>query len=264
MNSSLIKSKVFAFLALVILLYGFVVPTVLFHGSLEKIDMGKENEISSIAYSTWNYYNKDRYFSHQSPKDAKGNLKKMIEETAEIGVASYPIWSVSLEAPNYPKEAFPDGIPVFFHFDGFSGEVHEMNTINHYIGMDPMERGGPYEKLLAPYALIFTALIIVLFIIYDSKIMSYLMLIPVFLPLIFLGIFSYWLYWFGHNMHDYGAFKIKPFMPTVFGDGKVAQFTTHSYPTTGFWLLVAISILSILAILSRAKGLKAAESENED
>lgn len=38
----------------------------------------------------------------------------MIKSSAEIGVASMPIWSVSLEAPNYPKEAFPEGIPVFF------------------------------------------------------------------------------------------------------------------------------------------------------
>jgi len=74
---------------------------------------------------------------------------------------------------------------------------------------------------------------------------------------VFIGFYSYWLYWFGHHMHDWGAFKIKPFMPTVFGDGKVAQFTTHSYPTIGFWVLVAISILSLLALVSRKKALKA-------
>ncbi len=257
MNSSMIKSKIFAILALGIFLYGFVVPTVGFHGAVDKIAQGKEDTLSPITFSMWNFYNQDRYFSHSMPKEAKGDLQKMIDETAEIGVASAPIWSVSLEAPNYPKEAFPEGIPVFFHFDGFSGEVHEMNTINHYIGMDPMERGGPYERLLAPYALVFTAFLMFLFIIYNKKIFSLFMLIPAFLPLIFIGLYSYWLYWFGHNMHDYGAFKIKPFMPTVFGDGKVAQFVTHSYPGLGFWLLLAISLLSLLAIISRSKALKA-------
>ena len=29
-----------------------------------------------------------------------------------------PIWWVSLTAPNYPKDAFPDGIRIHFHFDG--------------------------------------------------------------------------------------------------------------------------------------------------
>ena len=29
-----------------------------------------------------------------------------------------PIWWVSLTAPNYPADAFPDGIRIHFHFDG--------------------------------------------------------------------------------------------------------------------------------------------------
>ena len=49
---------------------------------------------------------------------------------------------------------------------------------------------------------------------------------------------------------------IWPFMPTALGDGKVAQFTTHSYPTIGFWVMIAMSVLSILAIFSKNKYLK--------
>jgi hypothetical protein len=45
-------------------------------------------------------------------------------------------------------------------------------------------------------------------------------------------------------------------MPTVFGDGKIAQFTTHSYPTIGFYMLLAISILSLLAFFSKAKAMR--------
>ena len=33
-----------------------------------------------------------------------------------------PIWWVSLTAPNYPEEAFPDGIRIHFHMNGvFNG-----------------------------------------------------------------------------------------------------------------------------------------------
>ena len=59
----------------------------------------------------------------------------MIEKKGEVGMMSFPVWYVALEAPNYPKAAFPEGIPVWFHVDGFSGDIHEMNTINHYVGM---------------------------------------------------------------------------------------------------------------------------------
>ncbi len=256
MKSSLVKSRIFTSIALGILLYWFVIPAVFTHDVVELARIGKADEIPAISYKVWNYYQKGQYVSNSTPEDAVGDLKKMIEEDAELSVVSAPIWYVALEAPNYPKETFPEGIPVYYHFDGFSGDVHEMNTINHYIGMDPMERGAPYLRALAPYALVFVALLMVYYILYDSKILDILMLIPVFLPLIFIGFYAYWLYWFGHHMHSWGAFKIKPFMPTVFGDGKVAQFTTHSYPTTGFWLLLAISLFSLLAIISKRKARK--------
>jgi hypothetical protein len=256
MHPSLIKAKIFATIALVILTFSFTLPMIAFHGTLNKVDAGKASEVSSFSKTIWNLYNKGRYKSVATPKEARNNLEKMIEEEAEIGPASMPIWAVSLEAPNYPKEAFPEGIPVFFHFDGYSGEVHEMNTINHYVGMDPMWAGGHIERAIGIYALLFLSLGIILFIAYDKKIFNYIMLIPALLPLIFIADYSYWLYHFGHSLHDWGAFKIKPFMPTVFGDGKIAQFTTHSYPTIGFYMLLLISLFSILAFFAKQKAFK--------
>ncbi len=256
MHPSFTKAKIFAALALIILTVAFTFPMVSFHGVLNKISTEKIEEITPFSAKVWNLYSQGQYKSVATPKEAHNDLMKMIDESAEIGVASMPIWAVSLEAPNYPKEAFPQGIPVFFHFDGYSGEVHEMNTINHYVGMDPMWVGGHFERAIGPYALLLLTLIMVMFIAYNSKILNLLMLIPVSLPLLFIADYSFWLYWFGHNLHDWGAFKIKPFMPTVFGDGKIAQFTTHSYPTIGFYLIVAISILSLLAFFAKQKAMK--------
>ena len=256
MHPSLIKARVFAGLALIILTFAFTIPMITFHGTLNKVDAGKGDEVSPMAAKVWNLYNEGRYKSVTTPKDAHNDLVKMIDESAELGVASLPIWAVSLEAPNYPKEAFPEGIPVFFHFDGYCGEVHEMNTINHYVGMDPMWVGGHFERAIGPYAMLLLTLLFILFIAYNHKLFNLAMLIPVSLPLLFLADYSYWLYWFGHNLHDWGAFKIKPFMPTVFGDGKIAQFTTHSYPTIGFYLLVAIALFSLLAFFAKQKAMK--------
>jgi hypothetical protein len=252
MHPSFMKSKIFATLALLIMTVAFTFPMIAFHGTLNKINEGKYDEILSLSKSVWNLYNQGRYKSIATPKESHNNLDEMIKSASEIGVASMPIWAVSLEAPNYPKEAFPEGIPVFFHFDGFSGEVHEMNTINHYVGMDPMWVGGQLEREIGIYALLILTLLMIYFIAYHKKALSYAMLIPISLPILFIADYSYWLYWFGHNLHDWGAFKIKPFMPTVFGDGKIAQFTTHSYPTVGFYLLIAISLLSLLAFLSNS------------
>lgn len=83
-----------------------------------------------------------------------------------------------------------------------------------------------------------------------------LVLVPMALPLFFLIDYSGWLWWYGHTLNDMGAFSVKPFMPTVFGDGKVAQFTTHSYPDIGFGLMMLLSFMLASAALIRRKQFK--------
>ena len=250
------KYQLFTVAACVLLFFGFTVPIAGFHGVQAKIQSGNTEAIPAYAYPIWNLYNTGRYVSPVTPKEARGDLKKMIDRRAEIGVASLPIWYVSLEAPNYPKDAFPNGIPVYFHFDGYSGDVHEMDTINHYIGMYPMAHGGQLERKLAPYAMVAIPLMMILFLIVQGRFAWLLMVPAIALPFGFLGLYAGWLYWYGHNLQEWGAFTVKPFMPTVLGDGKVAQFVTHSYPSVGFWLLVVISVLSVLAVFSQRKALK--------
>ena len=354
-----------------------------------------------------------------------------------------PIWWVSLTAPNYPKEAFPDGIRIHFHMNGvFNGCkkiekleiteeeaidcVHEMDTINHYVGMYPIAAGGVVERAFSPYLVsmlgvmlagfmftrpmvragvlsagfviivawmamtyygddglkyqnkgyieaLITALdqdteaeqkemtpgealiarlkasleesekigeavteekkpsdkadnieslrvtfekdqerrpvgereqwngsgaqmlswhykmslgryfnvpelikpmvakmslaadivfwlmiaAMVFLVVATRKTNSklyWLLVIPsILLPVFFIIDYSAWLWWYGHTLSDMGAFTVKPFMPTVFGDGKVAQFTTHSYPYTGFGLMVLFAALLIIAANQRYK-----------
>ncbi|HID49718.1 MAG TPA: hypothetical protein EYP40_08955, partial [Chromatiales bacterium] len=91
--------------------------------------------------------------------DNKRTLVSGILILAAVGLlaAIYyaPVWWVSLTAPNYPPESFPDGVRIHFHMNGvFNGCkpvhkaeiaesepldcVHEMDTINHYVGMYPI------------------------------------------------------------------------------------------------------------------------------
>lgn len=248
------KYRLYVILALVLMTLGFTIPVIAYHGVGAKI--ASNSPIPSYVAPVFNTYTRLQYKNHLLPDDVKYDLQKLIETRAEIGVPSLPIWYVSLEAPNYPKEAFPDGIPVYFHVDGYSGDVHEMNTINHYIGMYPMERGGNVERAIAPYYLLVATLLMLWYLYYDGKFNSLLLVPTIIAPVLFMGAFVAWLYWYGHNMQEWGAFKIKPFMPTALGDGKVAQFTTHSYPYIGFWVMLAMSALCILAIFSKRKYLK--------
>ncbi len=354
-----------------------------------------------------------------------------------------PIWWVSLTAPNYPKEAFPEGVRIEFHMNGvFNGCkkvekaeiqeeealdcVHEMDTINHYVGMYPIAAGGVIERAFSPFLVsmlvvslagfmftrpalrvtvlaigfsviaawmyltyygengieyentgyvkalvtaldqdtskeeeglssgealierlrasmekseagrvghgkgsekldniehlritflkdqerkpvdqrqqwngslaqvmiwhyektlgryfnvpeeirpmvatmktaadivfwgVIAAMALLLFgAIRTGGLLYWLLVLPAMaLPLLFVIDYSAWLWWYGHRLNAMGAFTVKPFMPTVFGDGKVAQFTTHSYPSIGFGLMLVVSALLAVAALIRRKQLR--------
>ena len=294
-----------------------------------------------------------------------------------------PIWWVALKAPNYPPEAFPDGIRIHFHFNGvFNGCrkmeskevqveealncVHEMDTINHYVGMYPIASGGPVERVLSQFLVSFLGVMLIGFACRKKKLRilimsagfaaiavwmattmyseggamnlsdgyleslrttldldveeiqewsgmeaaleSYrdtlgmyfrevdviegkvatleawingimialivamvvlvvgsavsrlfywlLILVPIMLPVFFVIDYAAWLWYFGHNLNEMGAFTVKPFMPTVFGQGKVAQFSTHSYPYIGYFIMLLMSAVLGVAAVMRHKQLK--------
>ncbi len=187
-----------------------------------------------------------------------------------------PVWWVSLKAPNYPPQTFPDGVRIEFHFTGVKNGcglrasqeveeenealdcVHEMNTINHYIGMHPIASGAKYELMAAPYLFAGMGVMLIAFMFYPGPFWWLLALPAILVPVGFVVDYAGWLWWFGHTLSPLGAFTVKPFMPTVFGEGKVAQFSTFSYPSYGFGLLLAASLVLTLAVLIRRKQLREA------
>jgi len=164
----------------------------------------------------------------------------------------------------------------------------EMNKINHFIGMYPIVQGvndvnefGEHVKYPvyagdsipdneipkalkvldgimrnAHLAFIILAVFGLAFVLVSRKKLSGLAILTGLAPLYFLIVYVYYLRWYGHNLglHGGGAFSgIKPFMPTVLGEGKVAQFTTMSYPYIGFFVGLAGLVLMLLAISFKKK-----------
>ncbi|MBI5165107.1 MAG: hypothetical protein HY985_14555 [Magnetospirillum sp.] len=192
-----------------------------------------------------------------------------------IGWAFFsPIWWVALKAPNYPPQTFPDGVRIHFHVNGVKNGcqerpktddvyeeealdcVHEMNVINHFIGMEPIEKGAQLELKASPYLFSLVGLMLTAFLFYRGRFWWVLPFSGMVIPLAFVVDYAGWLWWFGHNLSPWGAFTVKPFMPTVFGEGKVAQFGTFSYPHLGFGLLCAAALLLVVATLLRRKELR--------
>jgi hypothetical protein len=157
-------------------------------------------------------------------------------------------------------------------WDGSGHQVmtwHYEKSLNRWFNMP--ERNGPLAQMMDSISVMLAVVIIagmalLTFAAWSVRSILYwlLVVLPMALPVGFLAEYSAWLWWYGHRLNEMGAFTLKPFMPTVFGDGKVAQFTTHSYPHYGFGLMVASSLLLLLAALIRRKQLRlAGDGEGE-
>jgi len=184
-----------------------------------------------------------------------------------------PMWWVSLKAPNYPPSTFPQGVRIELYWNGIRNGcklmqraeveeeepldcVHEMNTINHYIGMEPMDVGARLEFASAPYLFLVMGALLLVLLFYRGPLWWLLGLPAILAPIAFVADFAFWLRWFGHNLRPWAAFTVKPFMPTVLGEGHVAQFSTFSYPDFGFALSIGSALCLTLALLLRRKDLK--------
>lgn len=107
------------------------------------------------------------------------------------------------------------------------------------------------------YGVLLVGMVAMLFVARSNGLLHLLLVIvPILLPVFFIIEYAGWLWWYGHSLNEMGAFTLKPFMPTVVGQGKVAQFSTHSYPHRGFGLMLLSSALLTLVLLIRRKQMK--------
>jgi len=139
------------------------------------------------------------------------------------------------------KESYNEALGRYFR---------NMEVINRAIGLMLTATNICYGLILAGFLVLTVGL-------WKTRFMYWaLPVVPALLPVFFIIDYAAWLWWFGHSLNEMGAFTLKPFMPTVLGQGKVAQFYTYSYPHYGYGVLVAISVCLILAALIRRKHLR--------
>jgi hypothetical protein len=146
----------------------------------------------------------------------------------------------------------------------WSGSGHQLllwhyeKSLGRYFN-NPAEIGPLVSAMGAAFYVVFfgiiAAMLVLLFGALRGKGPLYWLLaaVPALLPAFFIIDYSAWLWWYGHRLNDMGAFSVKPFMPTVFGDGKVAQFSTHSYPYWGFGLMLVLSVVIASMIILRRR-----------
>lgn len=156
-----------------------------------------------------------------------------------------PYWHLTLHAPQYPK-----GLVVTAYVNRLEGDVKEIDGLNHYIGMRPLNEAAVFERTISIYGIAMLALLIVAAVYVHNRWAALLALPALLMPVIFLADLQYWLANFGQNLDPTAPLSssIKPFIPPVLGEGKIAQFRTVAEPGIGLWLAVAASVVILIGL----------------
>jgi hypothetical protein len=156
-----------------------------------------------------------------------------------------PYWSMTMTAPQYPK-----GLKVDVYVTHLDGDVREIDGLNHYLGMPPLDEGGRFERSIAPLAIVAFGLLLVAGVFVHNQWAALLALPVIGYPLVFLADLWWILYQYGHSIDPESALggAIQPFTPPLLGQGKVGQFGTIANWEIGLFLAFAAAALVLVAL----------------
>ena len=164
-----------------------------------------------------------------------------------------PWWRLKLVAPQYPA-----GLYVTAYINGMTGDVNEIDGLNHYIGMRPLSEAAEFERTISVFGIVAVSLLILAAAFVHNRWAALLALPALFLPVIFLADLQFWLANFGLNLDPNAALSssVDPFIPPVLWTGNIAQFSTVPRLLSGFWLAMWASGLIAVGLFFHRRAYK--------
>jgi len=153
-----------------------------------------------------------------------------------------PYWVLRLRAPQ-----FPDGLTVTAYVNRLTGDVGELEGLNHYVGLGSFQDAATFERSIAIAAIIMLAGLLIAALVIHSRWVTLLVAPALLFPIIFLIDLQYWLWDFGHHLDPAAplAKAVGEFTPPIFGPAEIAQFDTLAFP--GFGLILAFVASGLIA-----------------
>ena len=167
-----------------------------------------------------------------------------------------PLWSISLEAPQYPQ-----GIKMYIWVNQITGEdehtIQNINILNHYIGMDYIEPDVIPELTYFPWVigcLIGTGLLIA-FLKWRKIAIAWVVVLTV---LSVLGLYDFylWEYNYGHNLDPHAPIQIEgqAYQPPFIGSKMLLNFNATSWPHGGgIALFISVILGNLIWFTGRKK-----------
>jgi hypothetical protein len=162
----------------------------------------------------------------------------------------FPLWQLHLVAPQYAEGLRLDIFPWKIQGGGLNGnDLNEINNLNHYIGMKPIQQADFNEMQVMPFMFgVFIMLALRASVLGLMRFIVDLFMLAAWFGLFSIGSFYYRLWQYGHQLDPKAPMQVKPFMPVIFGTQQIANFTQSSYPQLGTYLLWVFMVLLLVAM----------------
>lgn len=187
----------------------------------------------------------------QKQLSKRTTIAMYVSALAILGVFFFPLWIISLHAPQYPQ-----GLGLRIWVDRVEGvtphDLQNINGLNHYIGMKPIQPEAIPELR---YMKFFAAGLSLLGVAAAVSRRRWALLAWTGIAVVLAGIgmvdFYKWEYNYGHELNPEAAIKIPgmSYQPPIVGTKQLLNFTTTAYPGLGGVLaMLAVGVAVILSL----------------
>jgi hypothetical protein len=166
------------------------------------------------------------------------------------GMYFVPVWHIALKAPQYPE-----GLGMQIRLSTITGdEPHQLkniNALNHYIGMRPIEPDAIPELRFMPWIVgALVGLAIVAAIVGCRHLVQGWLVALAALALAGMVDFYRWGYDYGHNLDPNAVIQVPgmTYQPPLIGTKQLLNFTATSLPDVGAYLAFVAFLLGLLAL----------------
>lgn len=156
----------------------------------------------------------------------------------------FPWWRMDFYAPQYPE-----GLDITVYPDRLEGDLANINSLNHYIGMSEFSEADFPELQFLPYLIGALALIVLIGAIIRRKGYVYFLISLFFIG----GIIGVWhlmssLNEYSMNLDPMAPIDMEPFKIPIIGENIIANFTTYSHLGTGVYFAIAAFVLLLIPL----------------
>lgn len=192
----------------------------------------------------------------------KSKIIMLIAALLPLGLFFFPLWKITLEAPQYPTP-----LGMYIHINDFSDanpfDIKNINLMNHYVGMKYIPEAIPEFKIFPAGILITSAIGLLIGFFGNYKWFLGWFILMIVLSIAGLYDFYLWEHDYGHNLDPKAILKFTNadgsqmgFQPPFLGSKDILNFKAHSYPRLGALFLFLGIVTSYIAFMVGKKQTK--------